>query len=1129
MIAIPPLNFSAIDVREFKLHLFEAIDAFNEIDQPLKVRIIDFLISGAGNEVLLDLRAALREPSRPRFFKPRDKELTPVDFQLSIRLLELFKQPLVPSGYYQRLGQVCSQCPDLDRAWIVGEPRLPKWFNDLIRLAVALKHNCNLNLPSDRTNCDLTLVAADLTAQEKDQLLLCLLEHELSEQRGLVANLGYFAAASPWIEQNIERLMELVQQDASRGEQLVTLLGRYWVRPSQCLGEVIDYGLGVSRNSKGDFQTILERCRVDARPLLLRRLVDGTAQQRMRAAEWLNKLYGQSIAANLADALAKETDKKVASVIDQLYAVYREAEEYQRGLAKLLSQPPVEIETGELPLPAGFAIHFQKFLDGAAALSRERYKRELHDSVHGQRLDDKPEPSRPVPPEPPTADDLLALYLTMEGKSDTKPPRNAWLFNVLQHAQADAWCDLRELKLLHLWRLLDAIGSLQERSSALTVYHFELVRAHRQAQKVPYGLREMDAAAQELFGRPHLMSRGYLMEAARYELEDDAIWPAFVDQLKLLEDAIAGVPLDQFDRDVAGRRQTALAIAAMLPVLPKQIEDAAWALALSDGWTLRPLARPLLKLQANCAQRAIAALSHRSGGARMGAAEILQELGATEAIGPLKKALNKEKQRPVQGYLLTALEKLGANVDEFIGREKLLEDATKGNQRLLRSMCWFPLDKLPVVRWASDNEPLPHQVLRWWMIQCVEFKSTTCSPIMRRALELCRRDDTLRLAHFILDQWIAFDTDEPQRAEIEKHIRANTEKLAQVFNWSAKKINVEIESYIDRLVQQEMRDIQRQQSAHTERGLLAIVAAFGDAACVEKMEKYIRSYHGNRALQAKSMLEVIPQINEPISLRVIRSLAAGFRNAAICKRAGELFREMSQRYGWSEDELAERIIPDAGFAFPSVAVDADVATACPGEPGLRAGAMVGRPEMVLNYGPRQFRAVVNDAFEVLLIDSHGKQSKELPPPTKQDDKTLVRVAKEQLKSSRAIVQTTKDQLSARLFEAMCSHRAWSVGDWRGLLVEHVLAGIACRRVVWSWQIDPDALPTFFQVLADGSAIDAAGESLVLPENGLVRVAHPKEMGPAVEQFWVNHLATQGIRPLIPQTGAALNAQVSPSE
>ena len=1103
MIAIPALDFGSINHDAFRQQLREIISVFNEIDQPLQQRVVDFLIEGHDSDLLLDLREALRKPNRPKFFRHNEPGFKPIDFKLSCQLLKLFNPPVAPAGYYQRLGQVCSQHPDLERSVTQPDPRLPKWINDLFRFAVALKIGAPLSVPYAEQKCDLDPAIASLTPDELDQMLRIILEIRGADNTELAYTLGHVISPTNIIYQHFDRLMAIVRPDQALHEQVVRLFDYVYADPGRYFGEIIDYGLVISRKNKSAFQSVLEKHRAAAKPILLERLTSGSAQQRMRAAEWLNKLYGKSIAAELGQALASETDRKVRAVIEPLYAVYREAAEYERGLAQTLTLPPLEMPAGELPLPAGFTKKFQAFLDEAMVRSREQYKAALHShAMHDQAAESQY--PRPVQP---SSDDLLALYLYMEGKSQEKPPKNEWLFRVLQQSPAiEQWCEPRCLHLMQVMRMLDAIGSLQERSSALTVYHFDLLSAHRLAQETPYGLREIDAAAEQLIGRPHLMSRGFLMEPNRYQFSADDIWPAFVDQLKLLEDSIAGVPLDQYDRDVLGRRKTALAIASMLPVLPKQLEDAAWSLALGEAWTLRPLARPLLKRQANCVQRSIAALSQRSCGAKMGAAELLQELGAVEAIEPIKKALRKEKFKPVQGQLLTALEKLGGSVDEFIGRDKLLQDATVGAKRPPRSMMWFPMDKLPTVRWASDNKPIDPIILRWWLIQCVEFKSTTCSPIMRRALELCRRDDTLRLAHFILDTWINFDTDEPDRAELEKRIRAEVTKVALTFAMSGKKIS--LEEHINRMVTEEMRGIQRAQSAHTERGMLAIVAAFGDDNCVEKIEKYIRNYHGNRALQAKSMLEVIPQIDSPISLRVIRSLAAGFRNASICNRAGDLLHEVAERFGWSPDELAERVIPDGGFALLPTESNSDVK----------------RPQMLLSYGKRQFRVILDDELTPIVMQTDGTRLKDLPAAAKDDDKAIVRVAKEQLKSARQILQSTKEELIGRLYKAMCSGRTWKVRDWRELLAGHALAGIICRRLVWATKEKPDSVPVFGQLLEDGTMVDAAGQRLELADDGLIGVAHPDQMDQATEQFWKSHLASQGIRAVFAQTSAAIREE-----
>lgn len=1103
MIAIPPLDFSSIDLTRFRESLRESISVFHEIDQPMQFRVVDFLINGHDAEVLLDLRAALRRHGITKFFRLESRTLKPVNYQLSCTMLRLFKQSLTPPGYYQRLGQVCSQYPGLEHAPFTGDKRLPKWFNDLILFAVTLMYGVEFQVKEAERTCDCAPLLASLSEQETNQFLRLIVQSHEQSGSAMICGLGYLSGTGKYLEGNLDRLMAICLPEDELHEQLVSLLETNYVKPGKHLQDVIKLGMKVSRNNRSSIQGILERNKTEARPLLVQFLNKGDKTQRKRAAELLNKLYGRTIAPELAAALASEKDREVRASIEKFYSVYRDAEAYEQSLKMQLALPSVELAAGELPLPAGFVAMFQAYLDEALVQSKEQYKQSLHSYAMTESTDIHQSRTRPTPP---STDSLLATYIYMEGKSTVKPPANAWLFRVLQDSPSiQTWCNPRQLHLVQLMRLLDAVGGLQERSSALAVYHFRLLNQHRLAQVMPYGLREIDAAAELIFGRPDLMSRGYLMDAARYDFEDNAIWPAYTHQLKLLEESIAGVPFDQFDRTVPGRRQTALAIAGMLPVLPKQLEEAAWSLAFSDGCTLRPIPRALLKRQANCLQRAIAALGNRSSGARMGAAELLQELGQPEAIEPLKKALKREKLTPVQGYFLTALDQLGANVDEFIGRDKLLQDALKADRRPTRSMMWFDLKEVPNVRWASDDKPVDRVVLELWLLQCVRFKSTTCSSIMRRALAMCRRDDTLRLAHHILDKWIAFDTDEPDRIELEKRIRSEAQQLFKVFRVPGKnteETTSDIESHIRRLINEELRSIQQQQSAHPERGLLAIVAAFGDAGCVAKMEDYIRNYHGNRALQAKDMLEVIPQIDDPTSLRVMCSLAAGFRNAAISKRAGELLRDLSERIGWTEEELAERTIPDAGFSLTKERLEEHVA-----QP----------PYMLLSYGRRQFRIVLKDDFETIVQRDDGSLAAELPSANKEDDKTLVRVAKAQLKTTRQVVQATKLQLAELFFHAMCSARTWTVKDWRERFLCNPVAGIACRRLVWSVQLDKDERTNFFQLLTDGSFVDGTGQVLQLQDDWKIRVAHPDQMESSLEQHWLQHLTAQGIHPLFHQT------------
>jgi hypothetical protein len=360
---------------------------------------------------------------------------------------------------------------------------------------------------------------------------------------------------------------------------------------------------------------------------------------------------------------------------------------------------------------------------------------------------------------------------------------------------------------------------------------------------------------------------------------------------------------------------------------------------------------------------------------------------------------------------------------------------------------------------------------------------------MRLALQRCRPDDTLRLARFILETWIDFDTFEPDTTEMRERYQAKAQALIDTFSTPGVE-NKGLEDHIHRMLKEELRCIQGQQSAHTERGMLAIVAAFGDGHCVDMMERYIRNYHGNRALQAKSMLEALAQIKHPNALRVLRSLAAGFRNESIAKRASELFGEMAQAAGWTEAETAERIIPDAGFALPKELTST----------GQRS------PEMTLSYGPRSFLVRLNEYFQPRIELIEGLTVEELPNATAKDDRRLVRVAKAQLKSSMQVVKATELQLRERFMAAIESGRCWTVKDWRECLAEHPLASIACRRLLGAVQRPDRAALEMFQWLDSGKAVNVSGEPMELQDDWLIQLPGTAQMSADALDRWIKRFS-----------------------
>ncbi|MEO0853993.1 MAG: hypothetical protein AAFY15_10900, partial [Cyanobacteria bacterium J06648_11] len=192
------------------------------------------------------------------------------------------------------------------------------------------------------------------------------------------------------------------------------------------------------------------------------------------------------------------------------------------------------------------------------------------------------------------------------------------------------------------------------------------------------------------------------------------------------------------------------------------------------------------------------------------------------------------------------------------------------------------------------------------------------------------------------------------------------------------------------------------QSAIGQKGMLAIAAAAGDASCVRMMERYIRKYHGHRMAQCKVLLDVLAWVDEPGGVQVLLAIANRFRTKGIRKYAGELVGELAERRGWTMDQLADRTIPDAGFAR-----DTD-------DEGNPIGD---RAELVLDYGSRTFTVILDDDLQLAIARDDGKQLKSLPSAAKDDDPELVKAAKKQFSAAKKSVKEIVRSLGERFYEA----------------------------------------------------------------------------------------------------------------
>jgi hypothetical protein len=383
---------------------------------------------------------------------------------------------------------------------------------------------------------------------------------------------------------------------------------------------------------------------------------------------------------------------------------------------------------------------------------------------------------------------------------------------------------------------------------------------------------------------------------------------------------------------------------------------------------------------------------------------------------------------------------------------------------------------LPVVRWEDTDKPVDPQVVKWWVVQAVQQKAAACGPVLRLYLGLCRPAVAAGLATFVLSIWIAHDTrtaSTEEAAERAKKDAASQWKSYGTYDFFKEQYKTEA-GYREHLFRQYVNTLVG--SAAGERGMLAVVAAAGDANCVRLCEQYVRKLFGQRLAQCKALVEVLANNRHPLALQVLLSIAYRFRTKAVRELAGQFVNAIAEREGWTVDELADRTIPDAGFAKP--------------EGG-------GAAALALDYGSRQFAVTLNDDLEPVIAGEGGKPLKGLPAPGKADDAEKAKEAKKAFADAKKQVKEVVKRQTERLYEALCTQRVWRFEDWRRYLADHPIVGRLCVRLVWAADEPGDggARPAVFRPLDDRSLTTETDDAVTLPADAVVRLAHAATVPP----------------------------------
>ena len=521
--------------------------------------------------------------------------------------------------------------------------------------------------------------------------------------------------------------------------------------------------------------------------------------------------------------------------------------------------------------------------------------------------------------------------------------------------------------------------------------------------------------------------------------DSEAIWPYFAEHVHRIKDSIAiKIDTNWWQRyESRGLRKNGIRVLKTFPQPPAQLVSTLWDLALEGSKDERVIAQKCLNTLEGTQARLLTTLFDPNRDMRIVAADWLGDSADKTVIAPLKQALQQEKSEAAKDTMLRSLERLGASMDEFLGREHLLKEC----QQLLRkgiprTISWFPFADIPPVYWSDTGEAVDSDILKGLILKCFNQKKSEPGPILRRYVAMWQPDGREALGQFVLENGIA---------------------------------------------------------STKEKGILAIAAACCGKDAVPPIKTYLKTWYGQRAVQCKTLLQLLTWIDDNSATQLLISVSDRFRTRGIQKEAEKLVNELAKRNGWSPDELSDRTIPTAGF-----------------DQGV---------EQTLNYGSRQFTLLLDANMSLVLKNPDGKVIKSLPTARKDDDADLVKAAKKQLSDSRKQLKQVLTMQQARLYEAMCTQRAWRFPDWDLYLNQHPIVGRYCQQLVWAIY-DGDTLVQTLRPLEDRTFTNAEDEEVTPPPEAIIRLAHSCIIPFELTTAWQTHFADYGVMPLLQQFRAS---------
>ena len=272
--------------------------------------------------------------------------------------------------------------------------------------------------------------------------------------------------------------------------------------------------------------------------------------------------------------------------------------------------------------------------------------------------------------------------------------------------------------------------------------------------------------------------------------------------------------------------------------------------------------------------------------------------------------------------------------------------------------------------------------------------------------------------------------------------------------------------------------------------VLPFASVFGGPSMTPKLTRAINDWpqHARGAI-ACDAVAALALSSDPAALLTVDAISRKFKFRQVKAAAGQALENAAKELGITAEELADRIVPDLGFA-------AD---------GTR----------VFDYGPRSFTVRLTPTLELEVTNDGGKTIKNLPSPGKTDDGEKAGAAYNEFKLMKKQIKTTVTAQRARLEAALSALRCWSADAWRALFVENPIMHQFAMSLIWGVYEDGE-LQTTFRYMEDGSFNTVDEEEYRLPDSALIGLVHPIELDGGTLEGWKQQLEDYEITQSVPQ-------------